>query len=459
MTTDTPTLNVRRFVDEQPVGAYQVLVLGLCILTVLMEGFDAQAMGFVAPAVSKQLHIARAALGTVLSSGLVGMMIGALTLGPLADRIGRKPVIVGSALLFGTASLLTATAHSISSLLTFRLITGIGLGASLPTMIALEAEYMPKRFRATSIVIAGSGFSLGATLGGLASARLLDHFGWQSVFVAGGVVPILIAAVLIVWLPESIRYLVVKGGSDGLVLRYLRNLSPRTPIAAGTRFVVEEAGESGFVVKQLFTQGRAAKTLLLWVIFFMNLLDVYFLNSWLPTVIHDSGIAVKTAILITTLFQAGGTVGALTLGILIDQTASYQVLAAGYLAATACVFLIGTAATSVPLLASAVLGAGFFVVGGQIGANALAAESYPTALRSTGVGWSLGIGRIGSITGPLVGSAILSSGAAGQVFSIAAVPMLIAAVAGFLAAKMATGDREIEGTRGSIATATSARTS
>jgi len=459
MTSDRPTLNVRRFVDEQPVGAYQVLVLGLCILTVLMEGFDAQAMGFVAPVVSKQLHIARAALGTVLSSGLVGMMIGALTLGPLADRIGRKPVIVGSALLFGTASLLTATAHSIPSLLLFRLATGIGLGASLPTMIALEAEYMPKRFRATSIVIAGSGFSLGATLGGLASARLLDHFGWQSVFVAGGVAPIVIAIVLMVWLPESIRYLVVKGGGDELVLQYLQKLSPQTPIAAGTQFAVDEAGESGFVVKQLFTQGRAAKTLLLWVIFFMNLLDVYFLNSWLPTVIHDSGIAVKTAILITTLFQAGGTVGALTLGILIDRTASYRVLAFGYVAATACVFLIGSAGTSVPLLACAVVGAGFFVVGGQIGANALAAESYPTALRSTGVGWSLGIGRIGSITGPLVGSAILSGGAAGQVFSIAAVPMLVAAVSGFLAANMATGEAEADRARGSMPAATSARTS
>ncbi len=451
MMRDAPTLNVQQFVDEQPLGAYQVMVLGLCVIIVLMEGFDAQAMGFVAPVVSKQLHIARAALGTVLSSGLVGMMIGALTLGPLADRIGRKPVIVASALLFGSASLLTATAHSLSSLLIFRLATGVGLGASLPTMIALEAEYMPKRLRATAIVIAGCGFSLGATIGGLVSAGLLDRFGWQSVFVVGGILPIGIAFVLVALLPESIRYLVGTGGQGELVARYLSKIAPRIVIAAGTSYVVEPR-EAGFVVKQLFTQGRASKTLLLWAIFFMSLLDVYFLNNWLPTVIHDTGVAVKTAIVITTLFQGGGTIGALTLGRLIDRTRSYRVLAWGYLLATACVFLIGSAGTSVLLLACAVFGAGFCVVGGQIGANALAAESYPTPLRSTGVGWCLGIGRIGSIVGPLVGSVILSGDAASRVFSIAAMPVLIAGVAGFFAANI-TGSEIAAGFPGNHPTA------
>jgi len=273
-------------------------------------------------------------------------------------------------------------------------------------------------------------------MGGLVSAGLLDRFGWQSVFVVGGILPIGIAGVLIAWLPESIRYLVVKGGRGELVTRYLAKIAPRAAIAPGTNFVVDEPRHAGFVVGQLFTQGRAPKTLLLWIIFFMSLLDVYFLNSWLPTVIHDSGIAVKAAIVITTLFQGGGTIGALTLGRLIDRTTSYRVLAFGYLVATVCVFLIGSAGASVPLLGCAVFGAGFCVVGGQIGANALAAESYPTPLRSTGIGWCLGIGRIGSITGPLVGSLILSGGAANRVFSIAAVPMLIAGVAGFFAANI-----------------------
>jgi AAHS family 4-hydroxybenzoate transporter-like MFS transporter len=434
-------LNVGDFIDEQPFGRYQALVIGLCVLVVIVEGFDAQAMGYVAPVVSKQLHIARAALGPVLSSGLIGMMIGALTLGPLGDRIGRKPVILSSVLLVGIGSLLTATADSVGLLLTFRLLTGVGLGGSLPNLIALNSEYTPRRLRATAIVIAGCGFSMGATFGGFASAGLLARFGWRSVFVFGGILPCIVAGLIFARMPESIRFLLMRGSERDRVARTLSRIAPGVPFGFGTLMSVEQPEAAS--ISQLFTAGRAKLTIALWVMFFMNLLDVYFLNNWLPTVMPDAGIALQNAILITSMFQAGGTAGALMLGWLIDRALSYRVLAWAFLAAGVCVLLIGSAGASTLLLACTVFAAGFCIVGGQIGSNALAADSYPTALRSTGVGWTLGVGRLGSIIGPLAGGALLSAqGGVPRIFMFAAGPIVIASLAAFVAANSHVSEKK-----------------
>jgi len=394
--------------DRQSLNRSQLLIIVLCGATLFMDGFDAQAMGYVAPALAPQLHIARQALGPVFSSGLVGIMIGALMLGPLADRAGRRPVLILCTVLFGICSLLTASAHSLASLLAYRLITGVGLGGAMPNAIALTAEYMPKRFRATAVMIMFCGFSIGAAAGGFLAAGLISRYGWQSVFIAGGVTPLLVAVLLMAFLPESLEFLGPKDEREHIAARPL----------------------------QLFAGGRARMTLLFWVIFFMSLLDLYFLNNWLPTVIHDTGIAVERAIILTALFQVGGTAGALTLGRLIDRYLSPRVLAWTYLGAGAFVLFIGVAGKSVALLACAISAAGFLVIGGQSGANALAAEYYPTALRSTGVGWALGIGRVGSIIGPILGGVLVSLQPDTIVlFQVASVPVLLAAGAAFLAGR------------------------
>ena len=330
-------------IERVQLTRHQWLIIALCGATLFMDGFDAQAMGFVAPALAPELHIARQALGPVFSSGLVGIMIGALLFGPLADRLGRRPVLIFCTLLFGMCSLLTARADSLASLLVYRLVTGLGLGGAMPNAIALTSEFAPARFRATSVTIMFSGFSIGAAAGGFLAAGLITRYGWQSVFIAGGVTPLLVAILLMAQLPES---------SD------FRQARP----AAGTP------------VMQLFGAGRARMTVLLWIIFFMSLLDLYFLNNWLPTVIHDSGIAVERSIALTALFQVGGTAGALVLGRLIDRYLSPRVLAWTYLGAAIAVALIGMAGKSAALLACAISAAGFLVVGGQSGANAFAAE-------------------------------------------------------------------------------------
>ncbi len=422
-------LDIQRIIDDQPFGAPHLRLMLLCGLCVFMDGFDAQAMGFVAPTLSQQWHIARAALGPILTAGLVGMLCGALFFGPLADRFGRKKILVLCTLWFGIFSLLTATATTIASLELLRLITGFGLGGTLPNAIALTSEYMPQRLRSTGVMLMFTGFSIGAAVGGFAAAYLIVRFGWQSVFIAGGVVPC-VTALLLPRLPESIRFLVLEGGEEAQVLKYLRQVAPQADLPDDAVFDVVEHKESAFVVGQLFAAGRAGMTLLLWVLFFMSLLDLYFLNSWLPTVLHDSGLELGTAIRMTAMFQVGGAAGAFILGRAFDRRKSFSALVLAYAGATACVFFIGMAGASVVLQTLLVFAAGICVVGGQTGSNAMAAESYPTAIRSTGVGWSLGIGRIGSIAGPMLGAALLGSHTEiKQVFWAAAVPPAIAAIA------------------------------
>jgi MFS transporter, AAHS family, 4-hydroxybenzoate transporter len=417
-------------------------VATLCGLIVFVDGFDAQAMGYVAPALTADLQVPRSVLGSVISSGLVGMMVGALVSGPVADRVGRKPVLIASALVFGVGSLLTATAQTIDALTTFRVLTGLGMGGAMPNAIALTSEYMPRRRRATAVTSMICGFSLGAAVGGLVAATIIPRFGWESVFIVGGVAPIVIAVAAWFLLPDSIRFLLVRGGDDARVRRYLTRIAPDVVLPQELSPAAEELQPvRGMIVGQLFTEGRAVATGLIWVVYFMNLLNLYFLNSWLPTIISDDGIPVGTAIRLTSLFQIGGIGGALLLGRLLDRSFSFWVLAACYAWAALSVYLVGESGASVGLLAVTITCAGVGIIGGQNTSHALTAEFYPTRIRSTGLGWALGIGRIGSIVGPILGGYLLAQGVeTRQVFWAAVIPAVMAAVAAGSLALMKTGE-------------------
>jgi len=371
----------------------------LCALVIALDGFDAQSIAYVAPAITAAWGIKPAAFGPVFSSGLLGLTIGALLLSPLSDRFGRKPLILLSVFLFGAFSLLTATSHSVPQLILYRLATGIGLGGAMPNLVALTSEHAPARQKSTLVMLMFCGFPLGSVVAGLAAAPLIASFGWSSVFVLGGLLPLLLLPVLFLALAE-----------------------PVAPVRK----------PSSSPVTALFSERRSAMTLLLWLAFFMNLLVMYFLVNWLPSLLRGAGLSLTVAILSSTLLNLGGAASAVVLGRFLDRYNPYWVLGSAYAsAALAIVFLAASGATA-PLLLTAAALAGVGTVGSQIGLNALCAQLYPTAIRATGIGWALGIGRIGSIIGPLLGGVFLGWNWKMQMILFAsAVPALIAALAVF----------------------------
>jgi MFS transporter, AAHS family, 4-hydroxybenzoate transporter len=430
-------VDVARFIDRQPVGGFQIRLLLSCAAVLFLDGFDTQAIGYVAPALAKEWGLTKGALGPVFSAGLFGLMIGALVFGPLADRIGRRKIIIFSTLAFGIGALATAFVPDVNSLLAIRFLTGLGLGGAMPNTVAMTSEYSPHRRRATMVMIMFCGFSLGAAVGGLLAAALIPQFGWRSVFVVGGVAPLLLVPILALRLPESVRFLALTGRANQRVAQLLGLVSPKAAFAPGTQFVVHEPGLAGMPVLHLFRDGRTLVTLLLWVVFFMSLLDLYFLANWLPTVLNDLGASVSAAVAIGSMLQVGGVVGVFALGSVIDRF-SFRALALVYFIAVFAVGAIGQLGHSVVFVTMAIFAAGFCMVGGQTAANALAATFYPTSVRATGVGWALGIGRIGSIVGPLVGGALLSAKwSTGLVFLSAAAAALCAALAAFCLSRLA----------------------
>jgi AAHS family 4-hydroxybenzoate transporter-like MFS transporter len=398
-----------------------------------MDGFDWQALAYLAPAIIQDFKIPNSALGPVFGAANFGFLIGSLLFSMLADKIGRRPVLIGATLFFAVITIFTARAISVQELLLLRFLAGIGFGSIIPSVTALVGEYSPQRSRIVAIMITTTlGVNGGAMISGFVSAWLIPTFGWASVFYVGGVVPLVIAVVMFFRLPESMQFLILRHRKPEKVVQWMKRIVPKAAAGGAVEYVIREENRRGVPLVHLFREGRTMVTILLWIINFMNLLMVHSLASWLPTVIQDAGYSTSTAVLVATVLQIGGVIGTFVLAWLIGRRGFVPVLTTSLALAGVTIALIGQSGLSLAVLTAVVFVAGWCVIGSQIGINALAATFYPTYLRSSGVGWGLGVGRVGGIAGPVIGGELMSlQWSTNQIFLAAAVPAVISTAAMF----------------------------
>jgi AAHS family 4-hydroxybenzoate transporter-like MFS transporter len=322
-------------------------------------------------------------------------------------------------------------------LVILRFLTGLGLGGAMPNVVALTSEYAPKRLQPVLVSALFAGMPLGAIVASLASRQMIPAWGWRSVFYLGGILPLGIAALLVKTLPESIRFLTVRRADRSKIQPILAKISPELADKASNLAPAPESLAGGMPVKELFTEGRAFGTLLLWIPFFMNLLILYFIVSWLPGLLHEVGMSDSAGVMAIFFFSLGGMIGALVEGRLMNGWGAHSLLVAEFGVSVLLIFGLAYSASSYLLLMLLILVLGFTVQGAQAGINALAADFYPTRMRSTGVGWALGIGRIGSIIGPALGGLLLSlEWTPRQILLAGMVPAACATVAVFLGSRV-----------------------
>lgn len=429
MSTAQATFDVPTFINSRRVGAVQWVVIVLCALVMFLDGFDTQAISYMAPLIAKEWGLPRELLGPIFSSALTGLMVGYLLLSPLSDRFGHRRLILISSIAFGLLTLVTVFVSSVTELMILRFITGVALGAAIPSTVALTTEYSPKRLRATFVLVIYCGFSLGFVAAGALAAWSIPLYGWRSLLWIGSFAPVLLAIFVFLFLPESLDFLVRTKADPRSIWRVVRRVDQNLPHDCPDQFTTE-IEEKRSAVGSLFQSGRTFGTIVLWLVFGLNLAEFYALQSWLPTILTNLKYDLNTVALATSLTTIGGIVAAFAIGPAMDRLGPYASLAAVYFAGVVFVALLGVAISAPAwVLLVAAFCAGFCVSGGQKSVIALSAIFYPAPIRSTGVGWALGVGRLGGIGGPLLVGVLLGYHLQpASLFYAAAVPMLLAGV-------------------------------
>jgi AAHS family 4-hydroxybenzoate transporter-like MFS transporter len=394
--------------ENQRLGALQIRVAVICTLIQMCDGYDVGSIGWAVPSLTHAWHVAPSAFALAFLGSNIGVMAGALGAGPVGDRFGRKPLLLASIAIFSIASFASAFAPSLGVLSVLRFFTGLGIAGGFAGTTALTGDYTPQRLRATMIMVTFTGATLGGFIGGQIVAQLLRHYAWPVIFILGGAFPLVLLLVTALFLPESPRFLAARAS---LAPRQ-RALLQRLGVAPGQAGPLAVDIARANPVKMLFGEGYALQTVLLWIIFFCSLINLYLFVFWLPEILHLTGMTPPQAVFATSLQGLGGVAAVLYLGFLIDRSGPERALAVHY--AVGIVFIALIALVAMPYLAllAVVFCSGLTVTGSQTGANATAGALYPARMRTSGIGWALGIGRLGGIAAAPLGGLLLKFGLA-----------------------------------------------
>jgi MFS transporter, AAHS family, 4-hydroxybenzoate transporter len=419
-------IDTRALIDESPFGAYQVFVFVLCFLAATIDGYDVQVIGVAAAGIRETLHLQPTTLGLVITAGQVGVMLGAIVLGPLADRIGRKRLMIAAATIFGFFSLLTAVASTVPELVALRVLAGLGMGGIVPAAIAYGAEYAPRRLKATVAAWVWMAVPVGGMIAGFSAVWLLPVWGWQALFVVAGVIPLVLVVLLAFAMPESLAFLSSRGGEQAKMRKIAARIAPSLP--ADAELYMSEEKLPGVPLKHLFKEGRGTGTVLLWVMFFLNYFILLFFLSWVPTLIKiatGSTTALGTSL---ALWNIGSIVFSAAIGRIIDKFGYYRILAPQFVLIALSMWALGlTINAPLWLLMSAITIMGALAGSASSGLMALASASYPVAIRSTGIGSAYSIGgRTGALIAPMIGGVLLQMHwSPAAMCYLAGVPMLL----------------------------------
>lgn len=425
-------IDVQDYIDKQPLRRFQVLVTCLCFLAVAIDGIDLGLAAYIAPSIRQEWGLTASQLAPIFVAGLLGMMVGSFVFGQLADRFGRRPVLMATITLFGVAALLALFVTNVTELAALRFIAGLGIGGATPTAATLTAEYAPARSRITMITVMLCGYSMGYALGGVIASVVIERFGWHAMLIIAGVAPLLLLPALWLWLPESMRYVALRRPDDQARMRILAQRFKACDVPSELVFYTDEVPKKRSPVREILVKQYLSGTVLLWITSFMGLSVIYLMSSWLPVIVTSSGGTVRSGTLLAALSAIGGTTGGLILGRLMQWKRPNWVLGTSFMFASAAILSIGQTIGSVTLVAPFIFIAGFCVSGTMVGVNALAATYYPTTSRATGVSWASAIGRIGSMLGSAAGGYLLESGLGyATLFMCVAIPALIASICMF----------------------------
>ncbi|WP_042892035.1 aromatic acid/H+ symport family MFS transporter [Acinetobacter junii] len=423
-------VNINETIDNAKFSLFHWKVLVWCLLIIIFDGYDLVIYGVALPLLMQQWSLTAVQAGLLASAALFGMMFGAMIFGTLSDRLGRKKTIMICVTLFSGFTFLGAFATNPVEFAILRFIAGLGIGGVMPNVVALMTEYAPKKIRSTLVAIMFSGYAIGGMTSALLGAWLVKDMGWQIMFLIAGI-PLLMLPIIWKFLPESLAFL-IKSGKEEQAKQIINKLLPTQDIHQNTQLVFNENIHHEAPVKALFQDGRAFSTFMFWIAFFMCLLMVYALGSWLPKLMLQAGYSLGVSMLFLFALNIGGMVGAIGGGALADRFHLKPVITSMFVIGAAALILLGFNSPQIVLYSLIAL-AGAATIGSQILLYTFVAQFYPTTVRSTGMGWASGIGRIGAIIGPVLTGALLTFELPHQMnFLAIAIPGVIAAFAIFL---------------------------